>query len=400
MKNYFFNIILIITVFTGCQSNKKSENFNKWNADEKTGINIQKLIDDLPEQGGKVILPNGRFNIDKSLILRNNVWLQGEGRGTVLLVTDSLGIIMKGLKGTKISDVTILNAERHTSKAGIVMDDCGDCQISNVLTQGFKQFGMWVRNDSFLCELSSCKSADNGQANFYFESLAAGGRGGDFVPNIVSDCISYGGKYGFEFNHSLVINLTGCAVFQSLDYGYYLHSSSNSINISGSRSFQVGNDAVYVGNSHEVNISSNIFCWQRGNGIVLNNAIWGSVASNNIIDSGTRTRDGSYRNGILLTNKTTGIQVTSNAIFNWGDQPPMENGIIEENSCEYNLISNNNINYFTRQGVLSQGKGTVVNNNVMIGDNAHLSMNKKQYPDFDTLRIQKFLFEDFPETLD
>jgi hypothetical protein len=392
MKKYF--IILIVVVFAGCKFDKTCKNFQEWNEKEKTDIIIQKFVDNLPERGGKVVLPNGLFSINKSVSLRDNVWLQGEGRGTVLLIADSLGIILKGLKGVHISDLTIKSAERYTSKAGIVIDDCGDCQINNVLTQGFKLYGIWMRNNSFLCELRSCKSADNGRANFYFDGNAERGRGGDFVPNIVNNCISYGGKYGFEFNRTIVINLTGCAVFQSLDYGYYLHSNSNSVNISGSRSFQVGTDAVYVDHSHEVNISSNIFCWQRGNGIVLDNAIWGTVASNNIIDSGTRTRDGSYMNGIVFKNNTEGIQVTGNAVFNWGDQPPMEYGILEDKSCRYNLIANNNINYFTKKGVLTRGKGTLVNNNVVKGDSANIGMDRKQYPDFDTLRIHKFIFEE------
>jgi parallel beta-helix repeat protein len=382
--------VWLLTIFlAGCQAvsqEKDSENLI-------SGLEIQNRIDQLPASGGKVKLPEGEIVIQKPIILKNNVWLQGEGRSTVLLVEDSAGIILQGLKGARVSDLVVKSTERHSAKTGILLENSGDCQVDNVLTQGFARFGIALTDDSFLCEISSSKSADNGQANFYFGNLNAGGRGGDFVPNLVNNCISYGGKYGFECDKAIVLNLTGCVVFQSIDYGYYLHSTSNSVNISGSRSFQVETDAVYVDNSHEVNISSNIFCWQRGNGIVLNKANWGTVSANNFIDNGVLTRDGSYKNGVVLENQTKGIQVTSNAIFNWGDQAPMEYGIIEDKTCAFNLIANNNINYYTREGISSMGNNTLVSNNVMKGDSAFIGMNRpNQYPDFDTLKIHEFIF--------
>lgn len=383
------NFILLLFLLSDFQIIKASNlGLNREN-NEYTENKIQQIIDSLPKEGGKINLPSGTFIINQPIKLKDNVWLQGEGRGTILIVADSVGIILEGINGARISDITIRSAERQKATAGVVIDNSGECQINNVYIQGFKKFGIWMRNNSFLCELSSCYSTDNGQANFYFEKLSAGGRGGDFVPNIVNNCISYGGKYGFEFNQTIVLNLTGCAVFQSLDYGYYLHSTSNSINISGSRSFQVGSDAVHINDSHEINVSSNIFCWQRGHGIVLNNVKWGTIASNNFIDSGIRTRDGSYRNGAVLQNETKGIQITGNAIFNWGDQAPMEYGITEDESCENNLIANNNINYYTKRGILSLGKGTMVSSNVTRGDSAYIGMDRKPYPDFDTVRIHK-----------
>lgn len=381
-------VIFAIIFFLGCQSN----NPDTWEEKEKSGLEIQKLIDQLPAQGGEVKLPEGTFVIDQPLKLRDNAWLHGSGRSTVLSVTDSVGIMLDSLRGAKVSDLVVKSAERRGATAGILIDNSGDCQVHSVLTQGFEKYGIWVRNNTFLSEISSCTSADNGRANYYLERLTSRGRVGDFVPNVINNCISYGGQYGFEFKNALVVNLTGCSVFQSLDYAYYLHTRSNSINISGSRSFQAGSDAIFIDESHEVNISSNIFCWQRGHGIVLNNAKWGTVSSNNFIDNGTRTRDGSYRNGVVLQNETKGIHVTSNAIFNWGDQPPMEYGITEDETCMNNLIAHNNINYYIQEGILSQGKGTLVRDNIMQGDNSYIGMDRpQQYPDFDTTRLHNFM---------
>lgn len=388
MNTKLIPVILVIFFFLGCQP----QNTDPWEGKDKTGLEIQKLIDQLPTQGGEIKLPEGTFVIDEPLKLSNNTWLHGSGRSTVLSVTDSVGIMLDSLSGVKISDLVVKSAERRGATTGILINNSGDCQVQDVLTQGFEKYGIWMRNNTFLSELSSCVSADNGRANYFLERLTSGGRVGDFVPNIVNNCYSYGGQYGFEFKNALVINLTGCSVFQSLDHAYFIHSNSNSINISGSRSFQAGSDAIFIDNSHEVNISSNIICWQRGHGIVLNNAKWGTVSANNFIDSGTRTRDGSYRNGVVLQQQTKGIHVTSNAIFNWGDQPPMEYGITEDATCVNNIIAHNNINYYTREGIVSDGKGTLVSDNIMQGDDSYIGMDRpQQYPDFDTLKLHNFM---------
>ena len=67
-------------------------------------------------------------------------------------------------------------------------------------------------------------------------------------------------------------------------------------------------------------------------------------------------------------NDTKGIQVSGNAIFNWGDQAPMVKGIIEDVLSGSNIIANNNINYYTGNGVVSHGKGTIVENNLGVID--------------------------------
>ena len=389
-------IILVFICFSGIAMKIANCQTSLYYA-ENNSVSIQDAIDQLPESGGEVFLPHGTYIINNSLQLKSNVKIHGAGPGTVLLVQggNDTGILLESLNNTVVADLTIMPAKKGTVEAGIILDDCGGCQVRNVHIQGFAKYGFWLRNNSFLCDLSTCKSADNGQANFYFENLKRG-RGGDYVPNMVNNSSSYGGKHGFELKGALVLNITGCIVYQSLDDGFYLHDGSNSVLISASRTFQVGGNAVTVENSHEVNLSGNIFCWQREHGIVLKNAKWGSISSNNVIDNGVRTRDGSYRNGVVLKDKTMGIQITSNAIFNWGDQTPMEYGITEDSTCANNLISINNINYFTQEGILSQGKGTLVSNNVMNGERAYIGTGRTKFPDFDTLKIHQFMHKSIP----
>lgn len=356
---------------------------------------IQHGIDLLQEHGGEIKIHRGEYNLNSPIRITSKITITGSGRGTRLVVGENnsagYAIIMRGLKGTRVSDLTIMAIESHTGNAGIILDDCGDCKIQNVLSQNFKKHGFMLTNNSFLCELNNCVSANNGQSGFYFEQLAGNGRGGEYVPNLVTGCISYGDFYGFETKNAIVLNIVGGIVFQSTNVGYYLHDNSNSVLISGSRSFQVGSHAVLVEDSHEINISNNIFCWSRGHGIIFKGVRWGSCSANNIIDNGVRTADGSFMNGIVVED-TKGLQITGNAIFNWGDQCPMKIGISEDEISQNNLIANNNINFFTDADILSQGKGTVISNNVGVGPDALVGMDRpNKYPDFDMKKIKAFI---------
>ena len=254
---------------------------------------------------------------------------------------------------------------------------------------GFKQFGIWLRASSFLCELSGCSVADNDSINIYLENLDQG-RGGNWVPNLVSDCKVYGGGKGISLKKSIVVNIVGCLAYQTRGTAFSVTDYSCSVLISGCRTYQIQSDAVVVEDSHEINISSNIFCWHEGHGIVLNNVHWGTISANNVIDNGSinlvtqpfeseliralevDVRGEKYahkfhmtppenavidnKNGIVLTGETMGVTVSGNAVFNWQPAPHMDYGIIEHSTCSNNIISSNNINFSQKEGVRSRGK--------------------------------------------
>jgi hypothetical protein len=280
---------------------------------------------------------------------------------------------------------------------GVVIDNSGTCQVRNVYGQGFSEYGIWLKNNSFLCDISHCTLSGNQKANIYLSQLARNGRGGDYVPNEIKNCIVYRGGNGIECNRALVVNIVGCSVFQPAGHAFYIHSVSNSVLISGARSFQSESHAVVVADSHEINISGSIFCWQRGHGIVLRNVSWGSVSSNNVIDSGVLSHNKAPMTGIVMEKGCKGLQVTANAVFNWGDQVPMQYGVTEDSSSENNLIAHNNINFFKQLAVQSAGKGTLVKDNVSEGPRAYIGMDRQPSPDFDTQRIDKLLRESVRE---
>ena len=350
---------------------------------------IQAAIDIVASDGGgEVLLSRGEFVLARAVKLASSVTLRGGGRGTRLVAQSETGVLCEGLKGAQVENLAIHSAG---GAVGLILDDCGDCHAQNVLCQGFSDYGIWVRNNTFLSRVQGCTAVDNRKANIYFDQLAQDGRGGDFVPNLIANCTTYGGGTGIEGNRVIVLNIVGCVVFQPANYAYYLHHTSNSVLISGCRSFQVEKDAVRVESTHELNISSNIFCWHRGNGIVLKDVSWGAINGNEVIDSGVRTRDNSYTIGIILSDNTQGVQVTGNTIFNWGDQVPMQHGITEDETCCNNIIANNSINFYTDTDIVANGENTLVKDNLSEKEVAFQGMGRTGFPDYDRERLSQFL---------
>ena len=228
---------------------------------------IQFAVDSLP-QGGEVLLQPGSFLLRREIRLGSRVWLRGSGSATALRVAErhdsGVAVSATGRDGATVSDLAIEGGGN-----GIVLDNCGACAVRAVLCSRPREHGVWLRNNSFLCAVESCRMAGTGQSAIFLEMLYRGGRAGDYVPNRVGGCIVYGGGAGIECSRAIVADITGCEVFQTAGPAFHIRNTSNSILVSGCRSFQIGGDAVVVDRSDEINLSSNIFCWHQGHGIVL-----------------------------------------------------------------------------------------------------------------------------------
>lgn len=360
---------------------------------------IQYAINNMSE-GGCIEILSGKYELKNTVYLANGIWLKGSGRRTEILVTTTdtteVGIFGSGLKDVKVSDLSIVAIDTIQTLAGICFDHCGDCEIDNIYAEGFKKYGIWLRNNSFLCHINNCTAANNMRANIFTDSLFWS-RAGEYMPNLITNCITYGGWNGIEINKSIVLNIVGCIVHQPENFGFFIHNVSNSVLVNGCRTYQTQNDAVVVEKSHEVNLTSNIFCWSRGKGIVLRGVDWGTISGNNIIDSGSERYGGfsgvGDANGIELTDKCRCILVNGNNIFNWGGQGIMNYAVFEDESCENNLFSSLNINYYEKGGVKSHGKNSVVSN--IIQKSSPALHGKPEGPDplFIPERLQEFIRE-------
>jgi hypothetical protein len=350
---------------------------------------IQYALAAMGGAGGVVTLGRGDFVLDGPLDLHDNVWLRGSGRGTRLLVGeqagDGPGIMGRDIKGAVVSDLALTPLREARVAAGIVLDNAGDCKVRDIAAVGFGDYGVWVRNNAFLCEVRGCSLAGNGKANLFFDHLARGEHG-DFIPNLAANCVIYGGGKGIECSRSIVLNIVGCVVYQAGDVAYHVHNTSNSVLISGCRSFQITGHAVLVEDSHEFNLSGNVFCWHTEHGVAVRSCNWGTITGNEVIDSGsynsgaadTTTNvadlpgDVPLYNGIDLVG-VKGFAVSSNAVFNWPVAPHMAIGIREDEKSVRNVITDNNVNYYTEAGVISGGAETEVQGNVCYADEPYQS---------------------------
>ncbi|RKN83445.1 right-handed parallel beta-helix repeat-containing protein [Ulvibacterium marinum] len=384
---------------------------------------LQFALDALKEKGGEVLVHNGRYVLGKQIELYSGIQLRGKGTATVFMLAGShpTGIAFHAAEKNRvhISDISIVNKRETNNRAriGIDLDHCGDCLVEDVLVVGMKEYGIKLHNDSFLCEIRGARIADSGISGIFVLNIDQGGRGGDFVSNLISNCIIYGGNKGILTDRTMVLNITGCQVYQTKGVAFHISNWSNSVAITGCRTFQISDDAVVVEGSHEINMSGNIFCWHTGNGIVLKNAVWGSITGNNIIDTGSvnvfdETEDKFIKSGdrpfqkpiedenaytlytaIVIKEESKGLVVGNNAIFNWHVLPPMKHGITEDSSCINNVITDNSINFCKDEGVVANGKGSKISNNMVYGDEPYIQPHVKKYQFFDPRVLNSFIEE-------
>jgi len=354
--------------------------------------------------GGRVSLLPGTYALREPLALPSSFSLSGAGRGTRL--TNAPGfegealVLATGTDQVTVENLSLAPAKTDGVAAGVVLDDAGDGALNNLAAVSFRDYGLILRGKSFLCRVQGCTTGNNGKAGLLLKDLNHGGRGGDFVPCNIVNCLSYGERgSGFEADHSLCANFTACQVFQAEQHGFRFHSTSNSLCVSGSRVFECLGSGVLVQDTHEVNLSSNIFCWNKGHGIELNHAVWGTVAGNNVIDSGGT--EGTQRHGVYLHTDTRSVHVSANSIFNWDGHMPMLCGIYEKEDCQWNSFTGNNINFYSEEGVKCQGKNSTAAGNTCKAD-FHSHPEKEPFlelprtkgtKEFDLDRIRTFIAE-------
>lgn len=331
---------------------------------------IQGVLDVLGAQGGgELLIECGTYAIERPLRLPAMVAVRGAGRATVLKLdpANAEGIIFlaEGVQGLTLADLTCQGDPAAAEGAGVVLDECGDCEIRGVYARDFDSYGFLLRHNCFMNRLLDNTTSGNRRAGTMIRDTGSG-RGGDWTPNLIMGCTSIGETgHGFELSFALCTNLVGCQVYQPGGHGFYFHSESNSTCLTGSRVYQGSQNGILVENSHELNVSSNIICWNQGHGIELRYVVWGTVSANNFIDNGGRTQQ---RYGIYIHTDTHSVEVTANAIFNWEGHEAMLGGVYEAEDCAHNQISHNTVNYYTGEAVTSLGRGSVAVNNLGVAE--------------------------------
>jgi hypothetical protein len=380
---------------------------------------IQKVLNNLQDIGGKVELMSGKYPITNQLNIPNHVTISGSGTGTVIVIGKTSQIesafYSDSTSKVTIQELTITSEDPKEDHSGIIFNNVGDCLVKDVFITGMGAYGIWYRGYCFLSEIRGCKISDSGKSGIYLQATSKNlkSRAGDYLPNLITNCIIYGGNYGIELQKTICTNIVACQVFMTKSAGFYINGANSTL-ISGCRTYQIADDAIRAVKSHELNVSSNIFCWHVGHGISLDNVIWGTINGNNFIDTGhvnfvpedansahyvMEIPDGvnvldSLKCGIFATNQTKGVTVSGNAIFNWGSNAPLKYGIHEDSSCSDNIITGNNINFFHYQGILSEGTNSKENNNLSTKETFIGKENgNKKFHWYDPRKLQKFIEE-------
>lgn len=344
--------------------------------------------------GGEVRLASATYLLNRPLRLPSRTTLSGRGHSTVLGATKDFAgdaaILAEGAQAATVRRLTVSGLVLGALPNGVVFRRSPQCLLEAVSVGGTTGAGFTIEDNSALTRVLGCIAAGNTRCGFLFRENYRGTYG-DFVPISAQDCLVYGGGKGFEFDQAIVVNITACTVYQTRGVAFHLYRMSNSVLISGCRTFQIGADVYVSEDSNEINLTSNIFCWHEGVGIRLCRACWGTISGNNIIDTGSYNPDApdltvtfaqlgeraKPTEGMILE-ATRGMVVSGNAFFNWHVCPPFSHAIREDAESADNTYVGNNINYVQGEPILSKGKGATIANNTVHAERPHVHYYRKQ----------------------
>lgn len=365
---------------------------------------MQQAIDRLAEGGGgRLDLGPGRYAVNRTIRLRSAVTVAGSGMGTRLLVGAPEGVLGHQVHRAEVRDLALIGRDEAANQ-GLVLDNSGDCRVSAVFAGGFVDAGILVRNGCFLCTVTDCSLAGNRGAGIRFQEHQRG-RVGDFVTNTIAGCTVYGGGIGIEANETTVLNIIGCQVYQASGAGYLLHNNSNSVLVSGCRTFQITGHAVVAHHAGELNLTGNIFCWHTKAGIVMTDCPWGVISGNEVIDSGSwnsGAEDFSRRldavpadvplEPAIHLRDVRGYSITGNTLFNWPQSRKMSDPVFVDAGCVDVAVTGNSINYFAGKPVVDRGSGTLLADNKAFAEKPYYGRDPEtQMQSFQPERIRDFM---------
>lgn len=355
---------------------------NKIYSSDLAQVAIQWAVDGSATYGGGVELSEGLFELEKTIILRRNVWLHGQGSLTELRAVGSMNVCVQLYDAPQavLSDLRITAGSNV--KTGIDVFGCLTTKILDVGVEGFTDYGIYFAGDPdappdtwygiagpalFLIE--GCKIGNNGEANIYVST--SGGYIGNAVPTMISKNIIYGGKIGI-YHQGINSNMVGNIIYHASQNA--IVPNQNSILMTDNITYRIGGTAIKAfdgkdnlfsshydrhdnNNNKECHITNNKLIDQRGHGIEISEQ-WGPIVDNVIQNCGIGV---GWRYGIWLHEDSESYAVVDNTIYNQKHHYPLASGIREDG--RKNLIANNSIKSYKKGGVLSQGMHTLVINN-------------------------------------
>jgi parallel beta-helix repeat protein len=316
-------------------------------------VQIQEAIDDITADGGIVFLKAGTYDITAPIEMKDNVTLQGAGKGTVLVLANNADdrVItnddhVSGNDNFAIRDLTIDgNGDNQTiapNTSGTGYDAVYFIYCTNVLVQNCHIFD-GNRHNLFLSD--SCQYArilgnriDNslGLTNialFTATDITVSG-------NISSSA----GETGIKTDSCHTIDITGNTFTNNTTVGVYLTSSSN-VTVTGN-AIRGGQNGIRMVSQDYSTITGNVM---RDNSLdaikLLQNCNYHTITGNLIRNNGSASAN-TY-DGIGIADSGTGctnITITGNTIVDVNSK--MRYGISSANASDYVQIGVNDITGF------------------------------------------------------
>jgi hypothetical protein len=227
-----------------------------------TAAQIQRALNSLPANGGEVILPSGKIELQEPIVLgRDGLSLRGAGDSTILFVADSANcpaIIMgqpvnhpHRVKNLCVSDLFIDGNRAHQQREcwklsgegseihnnGITVQNVTDSTIENVTTARTRSGGVVTTANTRRLTVSGLNSFDNyfdgiacfqtdhcTFANLYLHDNRGAGLSldGDFHHNVVDDAVLANNDLGIFMRWSHDNQFRNITVHGSRHYGVFM----------------------------------------------------------------------------------------------------------------------------------------------------------------------------------
>lgn len=295
-------------------------------------VEIQAALDALPATGGEVVLLDGTYNIEVSLVLDSYQTLRGCGRNTILTTTtadldiitatggsgtEKIGILIADLcvdgnAGGAINDIGIFWTYVDYSKIintwilgtaggedGIKLLTCDFNTILGNTCQGNGLQGIFLHDsDNNVISGNTCQgNIDDGIYLYLSDNNTITGnncQGNDDAidmvssnNNTVSDNTFQGSYYyGIHLDGSINNTIVGNTCQGNNSRGIFLDDASNSNTVSGNTSQGNGKDGIYIIASNSNTISGNTCQGNKDHGIYIrdnsdNNTVVGNTCLEN-----------------------------------------------------------------------------------------------------------------------
>jgi len=314
---------------------------------EKTSAGIQNAINALPEEGGKVFLPEGTYQVSSTILIPSNVTLEGaHPSSTILYLVDNshCNVIQNQDTTNGNTNITLRNFKIDGNDAGNDCDSGNGCYAAIYFSKVSHSTieNLWIydfEDDGIRFDYGD---GDNIISNSRFESN--GSRGAVSIRehsnrNIVSN--------------NVFVNNSGRGV-------YFYYCESNTI-IGNSFQDNSGEPVDIVGGGFNV-VTGNAF-YSDTYGIRLWESFYNIISNNTLYDVGPSGSGGSIWLYVYGDGNTSHNLITSNQIYHSNGYAGIN---IDNSNCQNNYLSNNYISGIWNAGEIRDlGTNTIYANQLL-----------------------------------